>query len=418
MSPWLLVGLALVGAQAPPSATPDSAAETDLVIPVQPSAQPTSPAAPRGPSSPAVDRWPLMRELQGTPFGAILDDNRLRLYGWTETSFTGSTASQDQLPMGFNYRANDFLLQQNWLRFERTVATSGTTEPTFGFRVDTILPGSDYRFTMARGLFSGQLTADHGQPDEYGIDPVQFYGEAYFPGIGRGLDVKFGRFFAQYGIEGIDAVSNSLASHAYTMIYDPFTHTGLLTTTKLTDAWSVQAGLVLGSDVFIDQSDALTAIGSIRWAPPGGRDTAQLSVIAGPGRYDVHHNVNNPNILDFFYIHQFSSVLAYSFEGLVGYQDQVPDIGSAHWFGLLNYATYTFSPRVSATARLEFFDDAQGQRTGFEGLYSAFTLGLSLRPHDWVTFRPEIRYDYNDDSRPFDNHHGVLTATADVVIRW
>src|SRR5262249_8137831 len=157
---------------------------------------------------------------------------------WLDSSFTASSDRRDQLPMGFNYLANNFLLQQNWVRFERSVVTSGTTEPTFGFRTDTILPGSDYRFTLPRGIFNGQLTADDGQPARYGIDPIQFYAEAYFPTVGQGLDVKFGRFFAQYGVESNDAPSNALASHAYTFIYNPFTHTGLLTTLKLTPAWS------------------------------------------------------------------------------------------------------------------------------------------------------------------------------------
>src|SRR5437588_873634 len=87
----------------------------------------------------------------------------------------GASSDRDSnLPLGFNHRANDFLVQQNWLRIERPVVTSGTTEPTFGFRTDTILPGADYRFTLARGLFSGQLSADNGQPNLYGIDPIQF----------------------------------------------------------------------------------------------------------------------------------------------------------------------------------------------------------------------------------------------------
>src|SRR5206468_11486704 len=133
-------------------------------------------------------------------------------------SYTASSVEHNQLPMGFNYRANEFLLQQNWLRFERTVVTSGTTEPTFGFRTDTILPGADYRFTISRGLFSGQLTANDGLPNTYGIDPVQFYGEAYFPTIGRGLDVKVGRMFCQYGAESIDGPPNALASHSYPFI--------------------------------------------------------------------------------------------------------------------------------------------------------------------------------------------------------
>src|SRR5207248_10814763 len=127
--------------------------------------------------------------------------HRLQVSGWTETSYTASTDRHSNLPMGFNYVANDLLLQQNWVRFERPVVTSGTTEPTFGFRNDWILPGSDYLFTLPRGIFNEQLTANNGRPNRYGIDPIQFYVEAYFPTIAAGTDFKLGRVFCQYGVE-------------------------------------------------------------------------------------------------------------------------------------------------------------------------------------------------------------------------
>jgi hypothetical protein len=191
-----------------------------------------------------------------------------------------------------------------------------------------------------------------------------------------------------------------------------------MATMKLTDAWSVQAGLMLGSDIFIDPANKLTGMATIKWAPPSGRDSVLLSVIAGPGRFDVSHDFNNPSILDLVYTHQFGPRLAYNFESLVGYQDNVPDIGTAHWLGVLNYLTRTFTPRLSGTARLEFFDDPQGQRTGFPGLYTAGTAGISFRPRPYLILRPEIRYDYNNQSRPFENNHGLFTGTADVIVRW
>jgi hypothetical protein len=304
------------------------------------------------------------------------------------------------------------------VRLERTVVTSGTTEPSFGFRSDTILPGSDYRFTLARGILNGQLTGDEGRPNTYGIDPIQFYGEAYFPTVTHGLEVKVGRFFAQYGVEANDAPSNALLSHAYTFIYDPFTHTGVLTTTKLNAAWSVQAGLVLGSDVFIDQADEPTFIGSVKWAPPNGRDSALFSVIVGSGRFNQKRDFNNPDVFDFVYTHAFNPRLSYNFETLLGYQTHIPEIGTAYWFGVLNYLTYTLTPRLSATTRVEFFDDAQGQRTGFRGLYSTLTAGLSFKPCKAITLRPEVRFDYNDDSRPFENKHSLVTAASDIILRW
>ena len=96
----------------------------------------------------------------------------------------------------------------------------------------------------------------------------------------------------------------------------------------------------------------------------------------------------------------------------------MPGIGNADWLGLVNYLTYGFTPRLSGTTRLEFFDDFQGQRTGFAGLYTAFTAGLSFRPRKDIILRPEIRYDYNEESRPFEGKHGLFTATADLILRW
>jgi hypothetical protein len=374
--------------------------------------------APSPPAAPAPDRWLLMKALQGTWAGALLDDNRLQVSGWIESSYTASSDHFNNLPQGFNFRANEFLVQQNWLRIEQTVVTGGTTEPTFGFRSDTILPGSDYRFTLARGIFNGQLTADDGQPRLYGIDPVQFYAEAYFPTVGRGTDVKVGRFFALYGVENIDSPTNALCSHSFTDLFDPFTHTGVVATTRLTDSWLVQGGLVLGSDVFIDPSDELTFIGTLRWTRPDGRDSAQFSTILGPGRFNQGRNFNNPEIFDLVLSHRFNPRLNYIFESLAGFETNVPGIGTASWFGVLNYLTYDFTPHLSGTARLEFFDDPQGQRTGFKGLYSALTTGLNFHPRKSILVRPELRYNYNDESRPFENNHGLFTAATDVILRW
>jgi hypothetical protein len=342
----------------------------------------------------------------------------MQVYGWTEGSFTASSVSNNNLPMGFNYRANEFAIQQNWLRIERAVITSGTTEPTFGFRSDTILPGIDYRFTLARGVFDNQLTSRHGLPNIYGIDPIQFYGEAYFPTIGRGTDLKVGRIFCQYGVEANDAISNALASHANTFIYDPFTHTGIMVTTKVTDVLSFQAGIILGSDIFIDPADEPTGMGSIKWTTSDQRETVLFSFIAGSGRFNQSKNFHNPEVFDLVYTHQFNPRLTYNFESLLGYTTHVPDIGTAHWFGVINYLTLNFTPRLSGTARLEFFDDDQGQRTSFKGLYTGITTGLSFRPRKDMIFRPEVRYDYNGRSRPFEDHHGLFTAAADFIFRW
>lgn len=390
------------------------------ILAPQPSHGP--PAAQRPPVAQAVpsspERWPLMRFFQGTWLGVGLEDRRMQIYGWTQGSFTASTDRSSNLPYGFNYKANQFLLQQNWLRIERRVVTSGTEQPSFGFRSDWILPGSDYFFTLPRGLFNGQLTANHGRPNLYGIDPVQFYAEAYFPTIGRGMDVKVGRFFAQFGVELISAVDNPFISHSYTFIYNPFTQTGILTTTKLSDNLSVQAGLVMGNDNIAGATAYPTFIGSVKWISPDQRDSLLLSIIADRGRFDQKNNFHNPEIVDLIVTHKIDSRTVYTFESLYGFTTNVPDIGTANWLSFVNYLTYTVTERFDTAARLEFFDDFQGQRTGFAGLYVAPAVVAAYRPVKWLQFRQEIRYDYHTQTAPFEGKHGLFTATSDFIVRW
>jgi hypothetical protein len=159
-------------------------------------------------------------------------------------------------------------------------------------------------------------------------------------------------------------------------------------------------------------------MGSIRWAPKDGSDSVLFSVILGSGRFNQAEQFHNPQIFDLVYMHKFNDKLQYTFEGLYGFTSNVPDIDMAQWFGILNYLTYTITDKVSATTRLEFFDDCQGQRTGFEGLYTVITAGLGWKPCRAITMRPELRYDYNGASRPFSNRHGLFTAATDVIIRW
>jgi hypothetical protein len=401
---------------APVAAAPVADETPSLPPPViLPATAPTAPSS--APAASPPDRWFLMKALQGTWEGSQLDTNRMQISGWTDVSYTFSSDQASNLPMGFNYRANEFLLQQNWVRFERQVVTTGT-EPSWGFRNDWILPGSDYIFTLPRGIFNSQLTANDGLPNRYGIDPIQFYLEAYVPTIAHGMDIKFGRFFSQYGIESNAAVDNYFLSHAYGMIYDPFTNTGLLTTTKLTDEWSVQAGLTLGSDDFIDPVDNATFVGSVKWAPPTGWDSVLFAVIAGEGRFNQSRNFHNPEVFDLVYTHKVDARTNYLFEGLFGFTTNVPDIGTANWWMLLQYLTHDFTPRLTGVVRYEIFDDAQGQRTGFEGVYSALTAGVQFRPRKSIILRPEVRYDYNFTSKPFDNRHGLFTLASDLIIRW
>ena len=50
--------------------------------------------------------------------------------------------------------------------------------------------------------------------------------------------------------------------------------------------------------MFIDPAASPTYIGSVKWAPPDGRDSVLFGVILGPGRFDRAENFNNPQVFD------------------------------------------------------------------------------------------------------------------------
>jgi hypothetical protein len=363
------------------------------------------------PAEPAKepDKRFLQRALQPSPLGAWLDANRIQVSGWTNASFTASNVTGNQLPYGFNYLGNEFLLQQNWLRIDRPVdRESGQAD--LGFRLDTILPGSDYRFTVARGLWDGQT-------GRYGIDPVQFYAEAYLPEVGQGLSVKVGRFFAPYGVESIAAPDSPLGSRTYTFLYDPYTLTGALATLKLSEEWSLKGGIVAGNDVFLDPASTPTFVAGFTWTPNKGETTVDFTTLLGRGRFDTRENFHNPQIFDVVVSQKLAEKTTWKLEALYGFTNEVPTIGYAHWYGITNYLIHEWNDQLSTTARLEFFDDLQGQRTGTRGLYTAGTLGLAYKPTPWLWLRPEVRLDHNDQ-RPFAGKATLFTATMDVIVNW
>lgn len=351
----------------------------------------------------------LQKALQPTAVGAWLDANRIRVGGWTNGSFTGSTVTGNQLPYGFNYLGNEFLLQQNWLRIDRPVDRDAG-EVDLGFRFDTILPGSDYRFTLARGLWDDQT-------GRYGIDPVQFYAELYLPEVAQGLSVKVGRFFAPYGVESIAAPDSPLGSRSYSFIYNPFTQTGVLANLKLSNEWSLKGGVVTGNDVFLDPASSTTFVGGFTWTPDRGETTVDFTTLLGDGRFDQRENFHNPQVFDVVVSRKLGEKTTWKLETLYGFTNDVPTLGYAHWFGITNYLIHEWDKKLSTTARLEFFDDIQGQRTGTRGLYTAGTVGVAYKPTEWLWLRPEVRLDHNDN-RPFAGKATLFTATLDVIVNW
>jgi hypothetical protein len=448
---------------------------TAAVLPPPPPA-PAAPAPP-APAAAAPDRWLFMKTVQGSWLGSGLDGNRFQIYGWTEMSFTASTAQFSNQPVVWNDRANQFLLQQHWIRFDRPVVTTGTTEPTWGFRSDWLI-GSDYRFTLARGLWNAQLLngnqrtsgpAPNFQDTQnlYGIDPIQFYLNAYFPTMGT--EFRVGRCYCPFGEESLEAISTPLLSRSYAFNWSPpFTHFGVMAITNWTPQWQTNLMLANGNDVMIGYpAEEMRFVGKLSWTSADKRDNVSFGTSLGRGKFNAgspfspqtigldaeNAGRNNINTFDLVWTHAFNPRLSYILETIYGYQYGVPSdlafggaatsgaiintsafSGTAHWGSICQYLSYVFGPELTGIGRFEVFDDFEGQRTGFEGAYTALTLGLQYRPKltgalaNSLIIRPEVRYDHywgNTGAGPFDpdqtntgRARDLFTAGTDVILRW
>ena len=341
----------------------------------------------------------------------------MQVTGWVQGSFTASTAGDDNdvnLPLSFNYKANQALLQQAWVRVAQSVVPSGTSEPTYGFQSDWIF-GTDYRFTLARGVFNHQLVDNNGLPNTYGADPVQFYGEAYYPTIGRGLDMKLGRFYTPYGVESLEAVSTPFLSHSYTFSNgSPFTNTGILATLTMTPVWTAQLGVVAGNDVILfNTNDNATLLASLQWTQQGGRNVIKATTILQNPDFDIGGAFQNYNVFDVVWTHLFNPVLTYNMEVLYGFEKNIPPqtapdgslikVGFADWAGWVHYLAYTLSPRLTAQARFELFYDPQGVRTSSFNVTGGTLNAVNVTGDRMIDF-------FYDDQRMFWGHSVVVNS--------
>jgi len=420
---------ALVAA-APTFALAQAPVPAPMLTPMPPSAVPAPVVAVPDPNAKAApcstcpaeeepkkeeERFFLEKMLGSHCGGQQLLDKGWRIYGWTQTSFTTGSIRNSTLPVPFIDRAEQFSLNQNWLHLEKSVDTS-KKEFQIGGAADLILPGTDARFSISRGLLDNQL----GRTD-YPIDLFQAYLDFFAPNVGpQGTTFRVGKFATFLEYETVQGITSPFLSRSYLFQYNPFTHTGALAITPLNDDVTVQNGLVMGNDNFFTNYRP-TYIGQIKWAPKDGKTSIALGTTITNPRFDQDQNFNYYNVYNLQFTHKICDKLQYVLDTSFSHMDNVPVNGvttSANWYGFVNYLFYDVTDKLQAKTRLEFFEDSKGVRTGTPGLYTALTLGATWKPVPWFWVMPEVRYDHNSRGQPFEGNQDMFTATIGGILRW
>jgi hypothetical protein len=378
------------------------------------------------------DKFFLEKLLGNTAAGQRLADDGWKIYGWTQGSYNYSTVrNNNNLPVPFIQRANAFSLNQNWLHIEKTIDTE-KKEVQLGFGFDGLY-GSDYALTLSRNLFSSQLN-NLSWSNPNGWDIFQMYADLYLPNLGgSGTTLRMGKFATFLEYEVVQGISNPFISRSYLFQYNPFTHTGALAITPLGDDWTIQNGAVLGADNWFDNTtNSFTYIGALKWAPKDGKTWAQFGTMIGSAQFNQAQNFNNYDVFNFQLSHKLTDNLTYLLDASYSFMQNVPlasgNTGTANWYGMVNYLFYTHNDQLTSNFRFELFNDVQGIRTGYEGLYTGLTYGLTYKPTPWLYIMPEVRYDYNNGNGtsiadrtvtgPFDGKKDLFTTAVGFIVRW
>lgn len=378
---------------------------------------------------PAPEPYALMRLLSTTRIGERMNEKGWSVSGWVQGNYTLSSSKKNNLPVTFNDRGDFWQMNQNFLRIDKAIDTS-KNEFQIGARIEAILPGTDARYSIARGLGDTQLkpaNPDGSLANYYPYDLFQAYTDVFLPNLGsHGTTVRVGKFATIIGYELVQGAETPFLQRSYLFQYNPFTHTGVFATTQLNDNWTAGYGVVAGADNFIgDTTNKTTFLGQLKWAPKDSKTNILFNTMVSTSpRYDVDELFPHYNVYNMVLTHNFSDKLTYVADATFSHINGIPagvvgGPGSATWYGVAQYLLYKHcNEKLVSNFRVELFEDTKGFRTGFKGLYTEVTYGLAYSPIRALTFRPTVRYDHNNSSKPFEGKSDQFTAAFDMILRY
>jgi hypothetical protein len=374
----------------------------------------------------------------------FLRSGNFYIRGWIDQGMSFNDAGPTDRangPVGYNWRSNDYMMNQLYAVIGRDVCANGCFWDAGG-RVD-MLYGTDYRYTQSLGLETHTIgntarwnaPTPGGQDAIYGFSLPQLYAEFAVP-FAQGTTFKFGHFYSIIGYESPMAPQNFFYSHSYMRMYgEPTTETGMLASVKMSPSLVFHGGFSRGWDMWENPYDTLTFIGGACWTSPDDRTSVGFAIDSGDREED-----KNRTVLSLVLSRQLSKrwtyILQYDFGSQQdAFRNQQAQFQDANWCGINNYLFYEISDTLSAGLRAEWFRDrdryivfdAAGNPALSGSDYYEITLGLNWQPTNRITVRPELRWDWSDVKgsdlfpyRPYDDFtasHQFLFAT-DIIIRF
>jgi hypothetical protein len=220
--------------------------------------------------------------------------------------------------------------------------------------------------------------------------------EAYLTYKPSEFSLTAGKFVTYAGIEVIEGPLNPTLTRGYLFgLAEAFTHVGVKAH-YTTDMVDIGVGIVNGWDLWVDNNGAKMAMFKIGVTP------SDTFFIAGSGYISIGSDEGDAdrglNSFDITGSASLSDSFALWFQGNIGMQKDPSDAidESYTWFGLGVQPVYTMDA-FSFGGRIEYFNDADGFRTGGGLVDKASFLNISLTPGYTLAEAFTLRFEYRMD---------------------
>ena len=381
----------------------------------------------------------------GGGFGGFSDPyygSRLKIGGHIETGIyangKGNKTKFDadgKIPTSGNsdrlgkLQSTGWQVQQAWLYAERALSEDRCGFD-WGFRIDGLF-GTDAYAMQSWG--DGSFDGSWKNRGEYGFAIPQMYIELAY----NRLSVKLGKFMTPIGYEAVPATEMLFYSHSYMYDREPGTHTGALFTFAYDENLSIFAGVTTGQDTgwgnnykdtgflagFEAQLTTKLRMGyGFMWNKVHGSDDRPYTpamwdspiVSAGrPTAFLRDGQTGDESLHSLVFTWNLTDRMTIGLQGNYGKttktNGRTNDKQTMYeQFGTAVYLDYQLACNLSADFRGEWFRQNAtmvGNQSvwGHQNCYE-ITAALNYSPFDWLTIRPEIRYDavYGENRNVFD----------------
>lgn len=398
----------------PPQEAPTPKANQPTVVapvPVEAAAPAAEEAAPKyGPTAPED-----VKILQGLidPEGC----RGLKAYGWLDVGYTYASGGSGILAVETreNRFGNELLLSQAAIVLEKVLDPNCLS---WGFNM-TYYAGADASLLQPKGGIDSP-------PDNprFSDDFRQLYVSAHLPVLTEGgIDIKLGRQGHIIGYESAMAPYRPFYSNDYQWFYSQDgAWTGALAIAHISKQLDVLAAITMGANTFFTmRGDSPCYIGQVNYWLTEEKNTqltgslhlGENAIFAAPGLAGDFDTV-----VELRMQHKFSPRATVVLQSNMGWDQNVPGVGTAAWYGVYAIGIYSLTCKLDINTRLDWFDDVDGTRIGVSGNFEEVTLGLDYHPVPAISLRPEIRGDFADKRAFNHNEKSQLTIAMDLLLKF